>query len=125
MNIGDVFYCVEERVNVLRNKIYTSIEGETWFKYDKPLRSYYIITYTVLGILEKKLIGTWDEDGSEHLVNEICLQRCIPANNKVDLNTYDIDWFKQHMYPRFHNTRQAAEQELALKQAEAAEMDKR
>ena len=61
LKVGDVFYSVEERSTALhRKKIHQEINGEDWFKYDTPLRTYKIITWTVLGILRKELEGKWE-----------------------------------------------------------------
>jgi len=61
LKVGDVFYSVEESNMALkRNKIHKVINGEDWFKYDTPLRTYKIITWTVLGILRKTIEGQWE-----------------------------------------------------------------
>ena len=74
LKIGDVFYSVEERNTALhRKKIHQEIDGEDWFKYDTPLRTYTIKTCTVLGIIRKELEGQWlhGQDGIDTL-NEYC-----------------------------------------------------
>ena len=66
LKVGDKFYSVKERnAAFLRKKIHKEIDGEDWFKYDKPLRTYEIVTWEVLGILRKELEGKWkyDPDG--------------------------------------------------------------
>lgn len=61
LKVGDVFYSVEERSTALhRKKIHQEINGEDWFKYDTPIRTYQIVTWTVLGILRKELEGKWE-----------------------------------------------------------------
>jgi hypothetical protein len=63
LKVGDVFYSVEERNTVShRKKIHQEINGEDWFKYDTPLRTYQIVTWDVLGILRKELEGQWKND---------------------------------------------------------------
>jgi len=65
--VGDVFYSVKDSHNgFFRKKIYREIDGETWFKYDIPLRTYELATHTVLGIIRKELEGKWSEDGNDH-----------------------------------------------------------
>lgn len=60
LKVGDVFYSVKERNTAFhRKKIHKEIDGEDWFKYDRPLRTYEIVTHTVLGILRKELEGDW------------------------------------------------------------------
>lgn len=73
LKVGDVFYSVEERSTALhRKKIHQEINGEDWFKYDTPLRTYKIITWAVYGILRKELEGQW-MDGLD-LANEYCVR---------------------------------------------------
>jgi hypothetical protein len=58
-----VFYSVKERNTAFhRKKIHQEIDGEDWFKYDRPLRTYEIVEHTVLGILRKELEGNWKHD---------------------------------------------------------------
>ena len=76
LKIGDVFYSVEERNTVShRKKIHQEINGEDWFKYDTPLRTYQVVTWDVLGILRKELEGQWknDPDGID-TANEYCVR---------------------------------------------------
>jgi hypothetical protein len=63
LQVGDVFYSVKERnSSFFRKKIHQVIDGEDWFKYDIPLRTYEIVTHKVLGILRKELEGQWKHD---------------------------------------------------------------
>jgi cytidylate kinase len=63
LKIGDKFYSVKERnQSFRRKKIYKEIDGEDWFKYDMPLRTYEIATWEVVGILRKHLEGRWKHD---------------------------------------------------------------
>ena len=76
LKIGDVFYSVEERNTVShRKKIHQEINGEDWFKYDTPLRTYQIVTFDVIGILRKELEGQWknDPDGID-TATEFCVR---------------------------------------------------
>lgn len=60
LKVGDTFYTVGETNNFFRRKkIHREIDGEDWFKYEKPLREYQIVTHTVIGILRKELEGDW------------------------------------------------------------------
>jgi hypothetical protein len=60
LKVGDVFYSVKERNQAFaRKKIYQEIDEYRWFRYDRPLRTYEIVTHTVLGILRKELEGVW------------------------------------------------------------------
>lgn len=70
--IGDVFYGVSESNNAFhRKKIHREIDGEDWFKYEMPLVTYKVVTYTVLGILKKQLEGEWEKDSEYELMTEI------------------------------------------------------
>lgn len=63
LKVGDVFYSVKERnQSFRRKKIHQVIDGEDWFKYDMPLRTYEIATWEVVGILRKELEGRWKHD---------------------------------------------------------------
>ena len=76
LKIGDVFYSVEERNTVShRKKIHQVINGEDWFHYETPLRTYQIVTFDVIGILRKELEGQWknDPDGID-TANEYCVR---------------------------------------------------
>ena len=63
LKVGDVFYTVKEKSNLLdRKKIHQEIDGETWFKYDRTPRSYEIVSYEVVGIIRKQLEGEWGDN---------------------------------------------------------------
>lgn len=60
LKVGDVFYSVKERNQAFnRAKIQMQLDGVDWYRYDKPLRTYEIVTHEVLGILRKELEGDW------------------------------------------------------------------
>lgn len=60
LKVGDIFYSVKERNQAFaRKKIHREIDGEDWFRYDRPIRTYQLVTHTVLGILRKRLEGDW------------------------------------------------------------------
>lgn len=63
LKICDVFYGIKERnLGFGRKKIYQEIDGQDWFRYDRPLRSYELVSYEVFGILRKVLEGRWKHD---------------------------------------------------------------
>jgi hypothetical protein len=63
LKIGDVFYTIVDTNNAFsRKKIFKIIDGEEWFKYDKPLRTYRVAENKVVGILRMTLEGLWYED---------------------------------------------------------------
>ena len=66
LKVGDKFYSVKERnAAFIRKKIHKEIDGEDWFKYDTPPRTYELETYDVLGILRKELEGKWEDEFPE------------------------------------------------------------
>lgn len=60
--IGEVYYVVEETLNSLRRKklFCTDENGNRWYRYDKPTRSYEVKKYELVGKLEKTLSGDFD-----------------------------------------------------------------
>ena len=75
LKVGDVFYGVYERNQSFhRKKIHQEINGQDWFRYDKPIRTFELITYTVLGILTKSLEGKWKHGEEYELETEFYLQ---------------------------------------------------
>ena len=93
LKVGDVFYTVEEHNQAFhRMKIHREIDGEDWFKYDKPLRTYEIVTWELLGILRKELEGEWkrEMDGvSFSLMTEYYLR----YTNSTHTNTTTDDFY--------------------------------
>lgn len=80
LKVGTVFYGVEETNNVLlRKKIHKVIDGEDWFKYSAPLRSYYLKEYRILGIMQKSLDGLWDINEFFQLETEYNIQVTTPT----------------------------------------------
>ena len=77
LKVGDVFYSVKERNQSFhRKKIHQEIDGQDWFRYDRPLRTYEIETYKVLGIIRKELEGQWKLGDPEwDLETEFFIQR--------------------------------------------------
>ena len=66
LKVGDVFYSIKEHNQAFnRAKIQMELDGVDWFRYDKPLRTYELETYDVLGILRKELEGKWEDEFPE------------------------------------------------------------
>ena len=62
LKVGDVFYQIHEHTNTFKNrKEHRVIDGEDWFKYTIPVRTYSISTLKVVGILRKELEGEWTD----------------------------------------------------------------
>lgn len=119
LKVGDVFYSVKERNTAFhRKKIHQVIDGEDWFRYDRPLRTYEIVTHTVLGILRKELEGDWTFGESVELETGFVVQSVDETHVSksefyfVEGYKYFLDKYRALMY----------KQELEQK---AREMDKR
>lgn len=91
--IGDVFHGVSESNNAFhRKKIHREIDGEDWFKYEMPLVTYKVVTYTVLGILTKHLEGQWDTDSEYEFMTEIFVKSESKDGDKTyTMYTNDMD----------------------------------
>ena len=91
LKVGDVFYSVKERNHAFhRNKIHKEIDGEDWFRYDMPLRTYEIVTYTVLGILRKEIEGQWKHDpGGYDLQTEFFVR----YQDETHVGTHEMDFY--------------------------------
>jgi len=66
LNVGDKIYIVERKNNVLsRKKEQKVIDGEVWYRYDKPNFEYTIDEATIVGKLIPTVEGKWpaNEDG--------------------------------------------------------------
>jgi hypothetical protein len=92
LKVGTVFYGVEETNNVLlRKKIHKVIDGEDWFKYTAPLRSYYLKEYQILGITQKSLDGLWDINEFFQLETEYYVQVTTPTGGSSYITPLDPD----------------------------------
>lgn len=87
LKVGDTFYSVYERLNFLeQRKIHRVIDGEDWFKYTIPSKTYELVTHRVLGILRKDLEGEWAPYESLQLNTEFYLlsTHCSSTTHKTD-----------------------------------------
>lgn len=93
LSVGSIFYGVKTESNAFhRKKIYREIDGEQWFKYDKPPMSHNIVTYTVIGVLEKTLSGEWELGSEYELDKEIFVVSEIDGKtNKYTMFVNDVD----------------------------------
>ena len=95
--VGSVFYGVRNTINAYhRKKIYREIDGEQWFKYDLPLASYSIVTYTVIGILNKTLEGEWEPHSDYELCREIYVS--LETDGKTEKYTMYTDDIEAEKY---------------------------
>lgn len=91
LKVDDVFYSVKERNQAFhRKKIHKEIDGEDWFKYDMPLRTYEIVTYTVLGILRKELEGQWKHDPGGY---DLQTDFFVRYQDETHVDTHEMDFY--------------------------------
>ena len=92
LSLGDTFYRVERECNsFIKRKEYRMIDGEEWFKYCKPRYDYKLVTHTVIGILEKKLIGEWDSSENYELLTQFYIRSSLDESF-----TADVDWVSSY-----------------------------
>lgn len=121
LKVGDVFYGVKERnLAFHRKKIHQEIDGQDWFRYDRPLRSYELVTFKVLGILRKELEGQWKYDEDYDLKNEYFLE----SMNATHVQRY-TDSFDEDADDDYFVDKQAALDYIKILEAQAKELDKR
>lgn len=98
LKVGDVFYTVKEKSNMLaRKKIHQEIDGEIWFKYDRPPRSYEIVSYEILGIIRKQLEGEWSDKYEDKI--DLDTQYCV----KKQVETSNADFIAEfYFYDEYH-----------------------
>jgi hypothetical protein len=91
LKVGDVFYSVKERNQAFqRKKIHQEINGVDWFRYDRPLRTYELVTYKVFGILRKELEGEWRHDpGGYDLQTEFF----VHYQDETHVGTHEMDFY--------------------------------
>jgi hypothetical protein len=112
-SVGDKFYYVkEENLALTRKKISREIDGEIWYKYDKPPKSYYLVECEILGLISKQLNGKWNENEESSLIDEIYVRFSREKESKVWFETTFIDFFDD--YKIFSNKDDAMEYKLQL-----------
>jgi hypothetical protein len=118
LKVGDVFYGIHERNTAFhRKKIHREIGGEDWFKYDRPLVTYELVTYKVLGILRKELEGEWKFGDEYDLETEFCIRRTNDTHAQHYTDTLDNE-------EKYFLDKDEAMVYLKSKELEAKELDK-
>jgi len=113
ISVGDKFYYVkEENLMLTRKKIVREIDGEIWYKYDSPPKSYDLIEVQILGLISKHLNGQWDENEESSLIDEMFVKFNYEKDNRVRCDTLYIDFFDD--YKIFLNKNEAIEYKLQL-----------
>lgn len=119
LKVGDVFYTVKEKSNMLaRKKIHQEIDGEIWFKYDRPARSYEIVSYRIEGIIRKKLEGEWNDSYDFDLDNQYYVERQVENSNP-----HYTEFYFHDEYDLFYMDENEALAHKAKLEKEAMEMD--
>jgi hypothetical protein len=81
LKVGDVYYKANGTLNTFHRKKETRvIDGEEWFRYEKPRITYELNSYKILGVLCKKLEGEWDANEEYELITQWHV-RCIETNH--------------------------------------------
>lgn len=119
LKVGDVFYSVKECNQAFaRKKIHRVIDGEDWFRYDRPIRTYEIVKHRVLGILRKQLEGAWPK-------GEMCeLETGFSVHSSSSATDYCGEFYFSENNEYFIDLRMALEHKSKL-EAEARELDKK
>lgn len=120
LKVGDVFYGIQERNQSFhRKKIHRVIDGEDWFRYDKPLNTYELVTFKVLGILRKELEGRWKYDEDTDLETEYFLE----STNDTHVQRY-TDFLDANTGDDYFVDKQLALDYIKILEAQAKELDK-
>jgi hypothetical protein len=116
--LKEEFYLVEETNNCLtRKKIHKTIDGVDWFRYSMPIRTYTVVTYTVLGTSKVIIDGDWEVDGDylESKAYVSALKEGVTTVGVID------DYWVRHT--AIYDSLEAAEVVVAVKNEEARKMD--
>lgn len=120
LKVGDVFYGIQERNAAFhRKKIHQVIDGHVWFRYDKPLNTYELVTFKVLGILRKELEGQWKYDEDADLETEYFLE----STNATHVQRY-TDFLDDDEGDDYFVDKSAALDYIIILEAQAKELDK-
>lgn len=120
LRVGDVFYGIQEHnQSFRRKKIHREIDGEDWFRYDQPLRTYELVTLKVLGILRKELEGDWEYDEDSDLETEYFLE----STNDTHVQRY-TDFLDEDARDDYFVDKSSALDYIKILEAQAKELDK-
>jgi hypothetical protein len=95
---GSTFFEIQRVKNVNRQKVeYTDYEGNWWFRYSGSEYCDSVIKLEVLGVLQKSIIGLWDESRLEDAKPSFYVKNTHTNNNliltykQLDSNNYFAD----------------------------------
>lgn len=119
LKVGDVLYGIKERnLAFHRKKIHQEIDGQDWFRYDRPLRSYELVTYTVLGILRKELEGQWKHDPEAYYLQT---EFYVRYHDETHVGNHVMDFYGDEF--KYFVDKDEALVYIKILEAEAREMD--
>lgn len=118
LKVGDVFYSIKERNQAARKKIHQEIDGEDWFRYDRPLRTYEVVTYEVLGILRKELEGRWKHDPEG---GDLQTEFFVSYQDETHMGNRVMDFYEDTY--KFYLDKDECLKYIEVLEAEAREMD--
>jgi hypothetical protein len=120
LKLGDVLFRVVEKNGYLaRKKIHRAIDGVDWFRYDRQIREYKIVTYKVIGFLQKTLHGEWLGDCGDDLKTEWYLSG---SNGEKETWSYS-DMINENIRQTFFHNVMLAENYMQHKNDMAREYD--
>lgn len=95
---GSTFFEIQRVKNVNRQKTeYTDHEGNWWFRYSGSEYCDAVVKLEVLGVLQKSIIGLWDESKLEdakpsfYVKNTHTNDKLILTYKQLDSNNYFAD----------------------------------
>ena len=62
IEVGALLYYNQPLINSGATKVQKEFEGEIWYRYIVPTRTYVTKSGRVVGILKKNVIGVWDDN---------------------------------------------------------------
>lgn len=120
LKVGDLFYGVKERNQAFnRKKIQMELDGVDWFRYDRPLRTYDLVTYEVFGILRKELEGKWEHDPDEYYKET---EYFVRYQDDTHVGNYVMDFYGDE--DKYFVDKQEALDYIKILEAQAKELDK-
>lgn len=125
LKIGDVFYSIKERnLAFHRKKIHQEIDGLDWFRYDRPLRSYELVTYEIFGVLRKELEGRWKPDQAD---GDLQTEFYVRYQDETHMGHYVMDFYgytDEHYADKYFVDKEVALEYIKILEAQAKELDK-
>lgn len=120
LKVGDVFYSTKERNQAFhRKKIHQEIDGEDWFRYDRPLRTYELVKYKVLGIITKHLEGQWKHDPEG---GDLQTEFYIRYSDETHMGYHVMDFYGDE--DKYFVDKEAALDYIIILETEIKELDK-